>query len=286
MTGKYLLRGVIAGAVVSGLAFAAQAQDAMEMWDGPGVMGASAQGVAIWQYPDRRALDPALFGTPDAPLNIDLLPLGNRETTADGSAYTTIRNPAMFSNNIEMIQGSFAMQVRDLTARDSPDSRDEIAMEAEFTAPDGRMIRVVMDRVIPVGPDHPFFGGVGTDVLMHGSTGIGTPLVAREFSYITAWGVGDIYVDGEMADQGRVVHVMVSERTRDAEYMAGFDVAMPDALEIHLALPPVRVSPGGPQPSPVPTGVMLPNGAEQPFIHVNFYGNAEVTGNRFVSEGS
>jgi len=286
MTGTYLLRGAIAGAVVSSLAFASQAQEAMEMWEGPGVMGASADGVAIWQYPDRRALDPALFGTPDAPLNIDLLPLANRETTADGSAYTTIRNPAMFSNNIEMIEGSFAMQVRDLTAQDSRDSRDEIAMEAEFAAPDGRMIRVVMNRVIPVGPDHPFFGGVGTDVLMHGATGIGTPLVAREFSYITAWGVGDIYVDGEMADSGRVVHVMVSERTRDADYMSGFDVAMPDALEIHLAMPPVRVSPDGPQPSPVPTGVMLPNGAEQPFIHVNFYGNAEVTGNRFVSEGS
>jgi len=286
MTGKYLLRGAIAGVIASTVAVASQAQEATDMWEGPGVMGASADGVAIWQYPDRRALDPALFGTPDAPLNIDLLPLANRETTADGSAYTTIRNPAMFSNNIEMIEGNFAMQVRDLTAQDSRDSRDEIAMEAEFAAPDGRMIRVVMNRVIPVGPDHPFFGGVGTDVLMHGSTGIGTPLVAREFSYITAWGVGDIYVDGEMADSGRVVHVMVSERTRDADYMSGFDVAMPDELEIHLAMPPVRVSPDGPQPSPVPTGVMLPNGAEQPFIHVNFYGNAEVTGNRFVSEGS
>ena len=286
MTGKYLLRGAIAGVIASTVAVASQAQEATDMWEGPGVMGASAYGVAIWQYPDRRALDPALFGTPDAPLNIDLLPLANRETTADGSAYTTIRNPAMFSNNIEMIEGNFAMQVRDLTAQDSRDSRDEIAMEAEFAAPDGRMIRVVMNRVIPVGPDHPFFGGVGTDVLMHGSTGIGTPLVAREFSYITAWGVGDIYVDGEMADSGRVVHVMVSERTRDADYMSGFDVAMPDELEIHLAMPPVRVSPDGPQPSPVPTGVMLPNGAEQPFIHVNFYGNAEVTGNRFVSEGS
>jgi len=286
MTRNSLLRGAIAGAVAGTMAFAAQAQQAMDMWDGPGVMGASADGVAIWQYPDRRALDPALFGTPDAPLNVDLLPLGNRETTADGSAYTTISNPAMFSNNIDMIEGSFAMQVRDLTAVDSRDSRDEIAMEAEFAAPDGRMIRVVMDRVIPVGPDHPFFGGVGTDVLMHGSTGIGTPLVAREFSYITAWGVGDIYVDGELADQGRVVHVMVSERTRDEEYRVGFGVAMPDALEIHLAMPPVRVSPDGPQPSPVPTGVMLPNGVEQPFIHVNFYGNADVTGNRFVGEGS
>jgi len=286
MTGKFLMRGAIAGAIASTVAIGAQAQGSGGLWDGPGVMGARADGVAIWQYPDRRALDPALFGTPDAPLNVDLLPLGNRETTADGSAYTTIRNPAMFSNNIDMIEGRFAMQVRDLTARDSRDSRDEIAMEAEFATPDGRMIRVVTDRVIPVGPDHPFFGGVGTDVLMHGSTGIGTPLVAREFSYITAWGVGDIYVDGEMADQGRVVHVMVSERTRDEEYRAGFGVAMPDALEIHLAMPPVRVSPDGPQPSPVPTGVILPNGAEQPFIHVNFYGNAEVTGNRFVSDGS
>jgi hypothetical protein len=286
MTGKYFLRGAIVVAAASTVAFASQAHEATSMWDGPGVMGASAEGQAIWQYPDRRALDPALFGTPDAPLNRDLLPLENRETTADGSAYTTIRNPAMFSNNIEMIEGRFSMQVRDLTAVDSPDSRDEVAMDAEFSAPDGRMIRVVMNRVIPVGPDHPFFGGVGTDVLMHGATGIGTPLVAREFSYITVWGVGDIYVDGEMVDSGRVVHVMVSERTRDENFVSGFGVAMPDELEIHLAMPPVRVSPDGPQPSPVPTGLMLPNGNDQPFIHVNFYGNAELTGNRFVTEGS
>lgn len=285
MIGTCFKRGVLAGAALVAVTFASQADEA-EMWEGPGVMGASAEGQAIWQFPDRRALDPALFGTPAAPLNVDLLPLDNRETTDDGSAYTTIRNPAMFSNNIAMTEGRFSIQVRDLTAQDGPDSRDEVMMEAEFAAPDGRMIRVVMDRVIPVGPDHPFFGGVGTDVLMHGATGIGTPLVAREFSYITAWGVGDIYVDGEMADQGRVVHVMVSERTRDEAFMAGFGVAMPDELEIHLALPPVRVSPDGPQPSPVPTGVMLPNGAEQPFIHVNFYGNARVTGNRFVGEGS
>jgi hypothetical protein len=286
MTGNYFLRGAFVVAVAGTVAFAAQAHEANGMWDGPGVMGASAQGLAIWQYPDRRALDPALFGTPAEPLNMDLLPLSNRETTADGSAYTTIRNPAMFSNNIEMTEGRFSMQVRDLTAVDSRDSRDEVTMDAEFAAPDGRMIRVVMDRVIPVGPDHPFYGGVGTDVLMHGATGIGTPLVAQEFSYITVWGVGDIYVDGEMVDSGRVVHVMVSQRTRDENFVSGFGVAMPDELEIHLAMPPVRVSPDGPRPSPVPTGLMLPNGGDQPFIHVNFYGNAELTGNRFVSEGS
>jgi len=248
-----------------------------------GEMSASANGVAIWQFPDRRELDPALFGTPETPFNTELLPLEARLTSEDGAAYTTIKNPAMFSNNIDMIEGSFEMSVMDLTAKDGTASNDEVAMEANFTGPNGQEFRVTMNRVIPKGPDHPFFGGVGTNVLMHGGTGIGTPLVAEEFSYITAWGIGDIYIDGEMVDSGRVVHIMVSERTRDENFNVGFGVAMPDELEIHLAMPPVKGSPTGPVPSPVPTGVELPNGKDQPFIHVNFYGDAKLMGNQFYS---
>ena len=244
-------------------------------------MSASADGAALWQFPDRRALDPALFGTPAAPLNVELLPLDNRLASADGSAYTTIKTPSMFSNNIKMTTGAFQMSVVDATAKDGKDSQDKVAMDASFVGPNGQNFRVTMDKVIPVGPDHPFFGGVGTNVLMHGGTGIGTPLVAEEFSYFTAWGLGDIYIDGALVDSNRVVHVMVSERTRDAEFKVGFGVAQPDELEIHLAMPPVKGSPTGPVPSPVPTGVALPNGAEQPFIHVNFYGNANLTGNAF-----
>lgn len=253
-------------------------------WTGPGAMSASADGVAIWQYPDRRDLDPALFGTPDAPINVDLLPLANRLVSDDGASYTTAKNMAMFSNKIEMTSGTFSMQVRDLSAKDGPDSLDEVEMEASFLSPAGQTIRVTMNKVIPVGPDHPFFGGVGTNVLMHGATGIGTPLVAQEFSYITAWGIGDIYVDGELADSKRVIHIMVSERTRDEDFVSGFGVAMPDELEIHLAMPPLKGSPNGPVASPVPTGVTLPNGNDQPFVHVNFYGNAELKGNRFFGD--
>ena len=265
---------------------AANAHSGAATWTGPGAMSASAEGQALWQFPDRRALDPALFGTPDRPLNIDLLPLENRLTNADGTAYTTIAKPLMFSNRIKMTTGKFFMQVRDLTAKDGMGSRDRIQMEANFTGPQGRAFRVVVNKVIPKGPDHPFFGGVGTNVLMHGATGIGTPLVAQEFSYITAWGIGDVYIDGELVDKGRVVHVMVSERTRDDDFKIGFGVARPDQLEIHLAMPPLKVSPAGPVASPLRTGVMLPNGKEQPFIHVNFYGNAKVVGNRFVQAGN
>jgi hypothetical protein len=273
---------VAAAALAVSLGTASAQNASGEMWEGPGVMSASATGVALWQFPDKRELDPALFGTPAAPLNVELLPLDNRATTEDGSAYTTIVKPAMFSNNIKMTTGSFNMQVRDLTAKDGKGSKDEILMEAEFLGPKGRTFRVVVNKVIPKGPDHPFFGGVGTDVLMHGGTGIGTPLVAQEFSYITAWALGDMYIDGELVDKARVVHIMVSERTRDDDFKLGFGVANPDQLEIHLAMPPAKGSPTGPVASPVPTGVMLPNGKEQPFIHVNFYGNAKVIGNRFV----
>ncbi len=247
----------------------------------PGTMSASAHGTALWQFPDKRALDPALFGTPANPVNVDLLPLDNRLTSEDGSTYTTIKAPSMFSNNIKMITGDFKMTVVDATAKDRMDSKDEVTMEASFVGPNGRDFRITMNKVIPVGPDHPFFGGVGTNVLMHGGTGIGTPLVTEEFSYITVWGIGNIYIDGELVDSKRVIHIMVSERTRDDDFKVGFGVAKPDELEIHLAMPPLKGSPTGPVPSPVPTGVTLPNGMTQPFIHVNFYGNATLKGNRF-----
>lgn len=268
------------------LVHAAQAKTDMAggaMWTGPGTMSASANGTALWQFPDKRQLDPALFGTPAAPINVDLLPLSNRETNADGSAFTTIKAPAMFSNKIEMTTGSFSMQVRDLTSKDLPSSADEVAMDASFVGPNGKNFRVTMNEVISVGPDHPFFGGVGTDVLMHGATGIGTPLVVQEFSYITVWGQGDIYIDDEKVDSNRFVHVMVSERTRDDDFMLGFGVANPDELEIHLAMPPLKVTASGPVASPVPTDVELPNGNAQPFIHVNFYGDAKLEGNRFFA---
>lgn len=278
--------GLAAVALTASAATTAAAHSTPAMWQGPGVMAASADGTALWQFPDKRALDPALFGTPANPLNVELLPLADRLTSADGQSWTTIAKPLMFSNKIAMTTGAFTMQVRDLTAKDGMGSKDQIDATAEFTAPDGRLFKVVVKKVIPKGPDHPFFGGVGTNVLMHGGTGIGTPLVAEEFSYITAWAIGDLYIDGELVDRGRVVHIMVSERTRDADFVSGFDVAMPDQLEIHLAMPPLKGSPTGPVPSPVPTGLMLPNGKQQPFIHVNFYGNAKVTGNRFLDGSS
>ncbi len=245
-------------------------------------MSASADGLALWQFPDKRALDPEIFGTPQNPLNIDLFPLGKRDINSAGTAYTTIKEPAMFSNKIKQTTGSITISVSDLTTKDGPNSKDKAEMEANFKGPNGEDFRVVLKKLITKGGEHQMFGGVGTNVLMHGSSGIGTPLVAEEFSYLTLWGTGDFYKDGELVDENRIIHIMVSERTRDDDFKIGFGVANPEKLEIHLAMPPKKGTPSGPVDSPLKTGVILPNGAEQPFIHTNFYGNIELKGNQFV----
>jgi len=249
----------------------------------PGSERVSASGTALWQFPDKRALNAEIFGTPAAPMNVELLALDKRGVSADGTAYTTIKKPLMFSNKIKMTTGSFKMSVEDNSAKDGKNSKDKIAMEANFKGPKGRDFRVTMNKLITGGGEHPMFGGVGLGVLMHGGTGIGTPLVAQEFSYITAWGLGTVFIDGKKVDSKRVIHVMVSERMRDDNFKLGFGVAKPKQLEIHLAMPPLKGAPGGPVASAIPTGVMLPNGKEQPFMHVNFYGNIKLEGDRFFS---
>lgn len=245
-------------------------------------MTAEANGMTLWQFPDKRALNPKIFGTPKNPLDTARLPLVARDVNASGTAYTTTKKPLMFSNNIKKTTGSIEISVEDLTALDTPNSKDKATMVANFKGPNGKSFKVVLKKLIPVGPEHTFFGGVGTNVLMHGNTGIGTPLVTKEFSYITLWGVGDLYENGKLVDKGRIIHMMVSERTRNDNFKVGFGVAKPNQLEIHLLLPPKKGSPAGPVDSPVPTGVILPNGIEQPFIHVNFYGNIKMAGNQFV----
>jgi len=245
-------------------------------------MSVQSDGMALWQFPDKRELDPNIFGTPQNPLNADLFPLAKRDVNVEGTAYTTIKKPSMFSNKTKETTGSIKISISDLTAKDGPNSKDKAEMEANFKGPDGEDFRVVLKKLISTGGQHQMFGGVGTNVLMHGASGIGTPLVAEVFSYITLWGVGDFYVNGELADTGRIIHLMVSERTRDDNFKIGFGIAKPDEIEIHLAMPPKKGTPTGPIDSPLPTGIILPNGVEQPFIHTNFYGNIKFSGNQFV----
>lgn len=244
---------------------------------------------AHWILPGPRELEAAIFGTPERPLGFEDdvgVPLDARLTSDDGSAYTTTAGPTPHSDRSAPIRASLQMSLDDITAVDSPDSRDQVEFEAEFTDPNDATYRVVVDRVVPRGPDHTFFGGVVTNAYLHGQTGIGTKLQPLQFVYGGFWGVGTLYKNGERIGENRLVHVMLSQRVRTAQ-SEGYELVTSDAVDslqgkqIHVILPPVVVTPDGPQSEPVPNGFELPNGAAQPFIHVMYDDVGVVAGSSF-----
>jgi hypothetical protein len=244
----------------------------------------TANGEGLWMYPGRRKLNPEVFGTPDNPKMLGALPLDQRAVSEDGDKFTATKQPGPFSNKVAPSEGELSFTIWDKTAFDSKNSKDKGNLEASFEGPKGEnSFRVELKKLIPVGPHHQFFGGAGTNVWMHGSTGIGEPFMPATFSYVTLWGFGDFYRNGEKVDEKRLIHVMVTPKMRNEDNELGFGIANRDKLEIHFIMPPTKVSHGHPEAAPLPTGIELPNGKEQPFVHFNFYGNIEVENNKFIS---
>lgn len=240
-----------------------------------------------WILPGLRRLDPGVFGTPDSPLGFEAdvgLPLGARLTNADGTAYTTTAMPTPFSDSWSPVSGDYQLVARDATFTDDPNSQDSVSFTATFASPAGDSYEVTVNQIIPVGPDHTFFGGVGINIVHHGTTGIGTKLMPTVFTYVAFWGVGTLSVNGEPVATNRLVHSMVTESVRDADYLVVFDDGVdPTRTHSHLILPPTEITPDGPSASPVPTGFVLPNGMEQPFLHI-MYEEIQITGLNLQTE--
>ena len=239
----------------------------------------------LWILPGKRELDPEVFGTPDAPKMVEELPINARTVSEDGNTFTTTKEPTPFSNKVAEVGGEISIEVDDRSPLDNPDSLDKANLTASFTGPEGvNEYRVELEKVIPVGPEHQFFGGVGTDVYMHGSTGIGEPLMPAVWSYVTLWGYGKVYRNGKLVGEKRLIHSMVTPKVRNEEDELTFEQSddLRD-LNVHLILPPTKIVDGKPTDSPVPTGYILPNGNKQPFLHVNFY-EVSIHGNRFLPD--
>jgi hypothetical protein len=239
-----------------------------------------------WILPGPRALDPAIFGTPGAEKGLDLLPIAKRADTPGGYFFSMDGvNPAPtpFSNNSAIITGEAEVKVKDVTALSGSSTKDKVNAKFTFTNPAGDEYKVVIKEALPEIPDHENFGGVGINALQHGATGIGTPLMPQLMAYVAFWGKADLYVNGELqngVDENgnpvgmRFAHFMLSERVRstDGDYTLAFDdqVDSDGTWQAHLILPNVGLTSDGPVTSPVPTGFTLPNGVEQPFMHIMF----------------
>lgn len=230
-------------------------------------------GGANFLFPGPRALDPTIFGTADAPSGTEL-PAGALGFPAemrvdDGSGGLMTGGPTPFSNESLTVPGSITLTLVDATATDGATTQDQVDVVARFTAPfTGDEYRVEVHKAAARGMFNPTGGGVVTNFIQHGVTGWGTRLMPTEYSYVSFWGMGDIYKNDELIAEGRVVHGMQTEFVRKAPYDLAFDNEVnPNASQFHLMIAPI--TPTG-EASPVPTGFILPNGQEQPFFHVMY----------------
>lgn len=232
------------------------------------------EGPAFWVFPGPRRLDPTVFGTPEQPIGTEEpalflgLPESMRTVTDDGVYQTSVPTP--FGDDFASTDGaSVQMTLVDATAIDGATTKDQVDFEATFTAPEDQgEYRVVASQAAPHGWVYPTGGGVVNDVILHGVTGWGTRLFPTIFTYTAFWGMGEVFKDGESVATERAIHVMVTEFARVEPYAQAFDEEVsPTNRHLHLQVAPFTAKG---EMSPVPTGFMLPNGQEQPFLHVMF----------------
>lgn len=225
--------------------------------------------------PDERKLDPVVFGTPSHPLAVggkpvvEGVPLQIR--AEQNGAFTHIKQKTPFGDASMTLQGGkLEVTMTDATAADAATSKDQAQLDASWRDQDGNTYAVkCCSKMVTVGDEHPTFGGVVTNTILHGFSRIGTPLMPSEFAYAAFWGMGQVLKNGKETDGPREVHVMLTEQVRGKDYQLVSDPEVdPTKLQLHIIVAPVK--PGQPGMVPVDTGFSLKNGEKLPFWHVMF----------------
>lgn len=229
--------------------------------------------------PDHRQRDPFVFGPPDMPRHysgtpgISGAPPLMWEKTADGGMQTKPLTP-FGDAHIALPDGKLSIMAVDATATDAATTSDKVQFDASWKDAKGNVYEVKCCKMLAAhGLEFPTFGGVATNVILHGNSGIGTPLMPTEFTYFAFWGIGEVDMNGEALDKPRLIHGMLTEYVRQEGYKLADDAGVtPQRMQFHLMVAPFK--PDAEKqifvPSPVHTGFMLPNGKELPFWHVMF----------------
>lgn len=237
-------------------------------------------GVVFVALPDKRELDPRVFGTPELPRayggtpGINGVPPKARAT--EGGDYTRMKKPTPFGDkHTTMLGESLRIQARDATATDAAKTDDSVKMQATWKDQQGNTYTVkCCAKMAAHGVEFPTFGGVVTNHMLHGFTRLGTALMPTEFAYFAFWGIGEVQKNGETLDKPRLIHGMLTEYVRQQGYKLAEDHQVRPAqdLHFHLMVPPMMPNPqkGVFKHDALKTGFELPNGKTLPFWHVMF----------------
>ena len=229
--------------------------------------------------PDRRRVDPTVFGPPKMPRHyagtpiITGLPPLLRVKAKGGGFVTKVRTP-FGDKHIALPKGRLKISALDATATDAATTQDKVKFMASWQDAKGNVYEVrCCKKLAAHGLEYPTFGGVVTNVIMHGFTGIGTPLMPSEYTYFAFWGFGQVMKNGKTLAKPRLIHGMLTEYVRTKGYKLGWDRDVtPTRRHFHLMIPPMMPDMKHKVfvHSPVKTGFFLPNGKQLPFWHVMF----------------
>lgn len=228
--------------------------------------------------PDHRRRDPIVFGPEKMPRHYAGTPIISGVPpllwkTTDSGEETKPLTP--FGNkHIVLPDGRLQIDAVDATATDAATTDDKVKFRATWKDKAGNTYEVkCCAKLAAHGLEFPTFGGVATNVILHGNSGIGTPLMPTEFTYFAFWGFGEVGKNGKTLDKPRLIHGMLTEYVREQGYQLADDHGItPQRLQFHLMIAPFKpdLKNGAFTKSPVHTGFTLPNGKEMPFWHVMF----------------
>lgn len=247
-----------------------------------------SKGGARVALPDNRDLDNDVFGTPKMPLAFTgtpgmsgvPVPFRNKKK----GQFTTLKKKTPFGDKSTVMKnGQMILDATDATATDAAKTEDEVRFKASWEDKKGNTYEVrCCEMLASAGPEFPTFGGVMTNHILHGFTGIGTPLFPSAYTYAAFWGMGKVMKNGDVVDKKRVVHGMLTEYARTEGYeLASDSEVTPQRRHFHLMVAPFKPVKGKHKfkHDNVSTGFTLPNGKELPFWHVMFQ-NLEIEGHR------
>ncbi|WP_340103591.1 hypothetical protein [Rhodohalobacter sp. 8-1] len=238
--------------------------------------------------PSKRELDPNVFGTPDMPRafagtpGINGLPPAARGVS--NGEYTEMKNPSPFGDeHIVMANGNLNIEALDATAADASETEDEVQFMASWEDGQGNTYEVRCCEMLAThGVEFPTFGGVVTNTILHGASRVGTALMPTEYTYFAFWGMGQVLKNGDVLDQPRLIHGMLTEYVRKEGYELAFDNEVTAGRKhFHLMVPPMmpQMEQGNFVHKNVETGFELENGMQLPFWHVMFE-NLEINSSR------
>jgi len=255
-------------------------QKPFEILGGPIEINIAQNGGGVFvALPDKRELDATVFGTPENPRAMGGTPamtgLPPMVRATKGGEFTETKMMTPFGDkHVVMPNGNLQISAMDVTATDAAVTDDKVQMEASWEDEAGNTYTVkCCEQLASHGLEYPTFGGVVTNIILHGFTNIGTPLMPSEYTYFAFWGMGSVSKNGEVLQQPRLIHGMLTEYVRTEGYELAMDEEVtPTRRHFHL-----MVAPFAPDmenmtyvKKPVKTGFTLPNGKELPFWHVMF----------------